>query len=461
MITGYMQNLRCSEAFYLFGRMPEKDASSWNTMITGCIHNGDLRTARRIFNEMPKKNVISWTTMINGYAQDKQGEDALGIFLSMLRDSTEKPNEGTFVSVLGACSDLAGLVEGKQIHQVICKTIYQKSDFVKSALISMYSKCGEFLAARKVFDDGVRGQKDLVYWNSMIAACAHHGCGREAIELFEEMRNMGLKPNDVTYLGLLTACSHAGLLEEGFKYFDMLVSDRSTRLREDHYTCLIDLYSRAGRFKEALDFIEQLPVKLSVISWGAILAGCNVHGNANIVKLVADKILEAEPEDPRSYTMLSSMYAHSERWNEAAKLRTIMNSQGLKKQPGCSWIDVLNQVHVFVAGDDSHSQGALIYSLLGTLHRKMKAASQIFTDSNMMEEDLPMQARVAVSSICRSHKRGNASNLYALICGPTFDIGASLFHSPLYITVSMDFSEIEELKAMAANSLPALLSLFI
>lgn len=237
MITGYAQNRRLDEAFDLFERFPEKDVTSWNTMITGFIHNGDLRRAMKLFNEMPQKNVISWSTMISGYVQDDQSEEALKIFLKMQATESVKPNQGTFVSVLGACSSLAGLSEGKQIHQIISKTAYHDGALLVSALINMYSKCGELISAKKMFDYGFK--RDLVSWNGMIAAYAHHGCGRDAINLFKEMQTLGFKPNDVTYIALLAACSHAGLVEEGFYYFDKLVKDRSIQVREDHYSCFV------------------------------------------------------------------------------------------------------------------------------------------------------------------------------------------------------------------------------
>ncbi|KAL5973995.1 hypothetical protein ACLOJK_030655 [Asimina triloba] len=374
MIAGYAQNLRLDEAFYLFERMPERDLPSWNAMITGFIQNGDLRRARKLFNDMQERNVVTWTSLITGYVQDGQSEVALKVFSKMLGDRV-KPNQATFVSILGACSNLAGLGEGKQIHQIVNKTIFQFNVFVESALISMYAKCGEIGIAREMFDKS--DQKDLVSWNGMIAAYAHHGYGREAICLFNQMIENGFKPDDVTYVGLLSACSHSGLVDEGLMYFEELIRNPLIEVREDHYACLIDLCGRAGRLKEAAEFIDRLKINPSACVWGALLGGCNVHGNVGIGKHAAKKLLEVEPKNAGTYSLLFNIYASSGRWKEAAKVRSKMKDEGLKKQPGCSWIEIGNRVHVFVVGDKSHGQAKEIYRVLQDLHVKTKKAGYV------------------------------------------------------------------------------------
>lgn len=387
MITGYAQNKRLDEALELFEKMPERDMPSWNTMITGFIQNGDLNRAEKLFNEMPHKNAITWTAMMTGYVQHGRSEEALKTFNIMQANDVIKPNTGTFVTVLGACSDLAGLSEGQQIHQLICKTVYQESTYVVSALINMYSKCGELRIAWKMFDDGLSSQRDLISWNGMIAAYAHHGCGKEAINLFNEMQESGFHANDVTYVGLLSACSHAGLVEKGLKFFDELVKNKSIQVREDHYTCLIDLCGRAGRLKEAFKIIEGLGEKASMSVWGALLAGCNVHGDADIGKVAAKKIIKIEPDNAGTYSLLSNMYASVGKWKEAAYVRMKMKDKGLKKQPGCSWIEVSNKVHVFVVGDKSHTQSEEIDYLLLDLHAKMKKTGDMPDDDLLVHVD--------------------------------------------------------------------------
>ncbi|WOK96316.1 pentatricopeptide repeat-containing protein [Canna indica] len=372
MVSGYAQNLRIEDAFYLFLKMPERDIVSWNTMITGFIQNKDLMRARNLFNKMKYRNVVTWTTMITGYVEDEQNEVALMMLVEMLMDGV-KPNQATFVNVLVAASNLAALLEGKQIHQIVSKTIFHFDPFVNSALMSMYSKCGEIGIARKLFD--LFDQKDLVCWNGMIAAYAHHGNGQEALSLFKEMRQSGYKPNDVTYVGLLSACSHSGLFDEGLHLFKSMMKDPSIKVREEHYACLVDICGRAGRLEEAASLVKGLQIgPLSTPVWGALLGGCNVHGDVKLGNLAAKKLIEAEPNNAGSYMLLSNIYASAGRWKEAANIRLRMKGKGLKKQPGCSWIEVGNRVHVFVVRDRSHSESDKIYRLLHDLHNKLKRA---------------------------------------------------------------------------------------
>ncbi|EOA29057.1 hypothetical protein CARUB_v10025312mg [Capsella rubella] len=372
MITGYAHNNRIDEADQLFQVMPERDFASWNTMITGFIRNKNINRASVLFDRMPEKNVISWTTMITGYVENKENEDALKFFSKMLRDGYVKPNVGTYVSILSACSDSAGLVEGQQIHQLISKSVHQKNEVVISALINMYSKSGELIAARKMFDNGLVCQRDLISWNSMIAVYAHHGHGKEAIEMYDQMLKHGFKPSEVTYLNLLFACSHAGLVEKGMEFFAELVRDESIPLREEHYTCLVDLCGRAGRLKDVLNFINCDEARLSRSSYGALLSACNVYSDVSIAKEVVKKVLETGSDDAGTYVLMSNIYAASGKMKEAAEMRMKMKERGLKKQPGCSWIDFGNQRHLFVVGDKSHPQFEALDAIVSDLRNKMR-----------------------------------------------------------------------------------------
>ncbi|KAK8968557.1 Pentatricopeptide repeat-containing protein [Platanthera guangdongensis] len=369
MISGYTLNQRIEEALPLFKAMPERNTASWNTMITGFIQNKELKTALKLFDEMPVRNVVTWTTLMTGYVREGQHELALQSFSDMLADRV-RPNDGTFVTILAAISSLAALTEGLQVHQIIRKTRFQFSPHVESCLMSMYSKCGDITTARKLFD--ATTLKDLVNWNGMVTSYAHHGCGQDAILLFDKMRRRGIKPNDVTYIALLSACSHSGLVEEGLKIFESLTKDGSTDLRVDHYSCLVDLFSRAGLLDLIKELISGLNIeKFSTFSWGALLDGCYYHKNANLGKLAAMELLKTDYFNSR-YMLVSNIYTSNDKWKEAAKNRSMIAERELKKQPGCSWIEIGNQVHVFLAQDRLHANFDSIDCMLRELHHEMK-----------------------------------------------------------------------------------------
>ncbi|KAG6519896.1 hypothetical protein ZIOFF_016925 [Zingiber officinale] len=375
------QSGRLDEAYRLFDQMPERDVISWTSMIAALSHNliecrremwflecHDIR-APGLFEEMKEKNVVTWTAMITGCIEDQQNEMALKMSLEMLMAGV-KPNQATFANVLAAASNLAAFAEGQQIHQIVSKTISQFDPSVNSALMIVYSKCGEIAIARKLFE--LPGQKDLVCWNGMIAAYAHHGNGQEALNLFKNMHLHGFKPNDVTYVGLLSACSHSSLFDEGLNLFKCVMNDPSIQVREDHYASLVDLCGRAGRLKEASSFIKGPNISPSSPPvWGALLGGCNVHGDIKIGNLATKMLMEAEPNNTGSYMLLSNIYASKGRWN-AIKIRLRMKDKGLRKQPGCSWIEVRNRVHVCMVRDKSHSESEKINALLHDLHNKMQ-----------------------------------------------------------------------------------------
>ncbi|KAL9336179.1 hypothetical protein Peur_070667 [Populus x canadensis] len=368
------------EARRRFDEMPKRDVISWTTMVMGLARSGRVDEARKVFDRMPERNVVSWNAMVTGYAKNMRLDEAFGLFEKMPERNLSSWN--TMIT-----GDLAGLGEGQQVHLLISKSVYQDRTFVASALLNMYSKCGELSIARKIFDDVVIGQRDLVLWNGMIAAYAHHGCGMEAIELFEDMQGLGFKPNDVSYVELLNACSHAGLVDKGLNYFDELRRDNSIQLREDHHACLVDLCGRAGRLREAYDFIKQLGTKASSSIWGGLLAGCNAHGDLEIGQLTAKELEKEDPENAGTYLLLSNIYASGRKWREASRVRLKMKEKGLKKQPGCSWIEVGNRVHVFLARDKSHYQSNLIYSLVHDIHAEMKKAEHVPNNDFVDEED--------------------------------------------------------------------------
>ncbi|KAI6673704.1 hypothetical protein NL676_001610 [Syzygium grande] len=355
IITALAQRGRIEEAKALFNQMPRRDVISWTAMVAGLSKSGMIDEARELFDRMPERNVVSWNAMITGYAQNKRSREALNLFERM--PERDVPSWNTMITGL--------------IHN------------------------GDIEKARDLFNE--MPQRNVVSWTTMItgswgrkassSAYAHHGCGREAIILFNQMIELGFKPDDSSFVGLLSACSHAGLVEEGLEYFSRLVQDKSVQLKEDHFACLIDLCGRAGRLEEAFYWIEQVVDKPSACLWGALLAGCNYHGNAEIGKVAAEKLFELEPENAGTYLLLSNIYASTGKWRDAARVRLEMKEEGLKKQPGCSWIEVGNMFHVFVVADKSHCQKELIYFLLLDLHLKMKMKRSVQKDVDSADED--------------------------------------------------------------------------
>uniref|UniRef100_UPI0040747504 Synthetic PPR-DYW protein n=1 Tax=synthetic construct TaxID=32630 RepID=UPI0040747504 len=413
MISGYAQNGQSEEALELFREMQQEGIKpsefTFCSVLSACaslgslemgkqIHGyviksgfesivfvgnalidmyakcGSIEDARKVFDEMPERTVVSWTAMISGYAQNGQSEEALELFREMQREGV-KPDEVTLPSVLSACANLGALEQGKQIHAYVIKSGFESDVFVGSALIDMYAKCGSIEDARKVFDK--MPERDVVSWNAMIAAYAQHGHGKEALQLFQQMQQEGVKPSEVTFTSILSACSHAGLVDEGHHYFESMSPDYGITPRVEHYGCMVDLLGRAGRLDEAEDLIKSMPFQPNVVVWGTLLGACRVHGDVERGERAAERILELDPESAAPYVLLSNIYAAAGRWDEAAKVRKLMKERGVKKEPGCSWIEVNNKVHEFVAGDKSHPQTKEIYAELERLSKQMKEAGYV------------------------------------------------------------------------------------
>jgi len=369
MIAAYAQDGNIEEASRLFDKMPERDVASWNAMISCYVCRGKLDDARRMFDRMPNRNRVSWTSIIAGYAQDGNGEEALKVFGKM-KWAGVKPDQITFASVLDACACIAALEQGKQVHKCIIKMGFESDLYVGNTLVTMYAKCGILENARHLFDN--MSEQNVVSWNSMIACYAQHGHGQEAIGLFEQMQGVGTKPDGITFVSLLSACSRAGLVEEGWHYFDSMDKDYHIVAGAEHYACMVDLLGRSGMLDEAKDFIDRMPIQPSAAVWGSLMGACRIHVNLELGKYAAERLLQLEPTMAAPYVLLSNIYAVAGRWDNVAKIRTMMKDRGVKKKPGLSWIEVKNRVHTFVAEDRSHPQTKEIYAMLGRLSKKME-----------------------------------------------------------------------------------------
>lgn len=364
MIKGYAQCGNMNEAFSLFKQMVQKDIVTWNTMIAGYAQVGEMDSAVKMFKKMGERNIVSWNSLISGFTQNGLFVDALKSFVLMVRDG-KKPDQSTFASGLSSCANLAALQVGKQFHQIVTKSGYAKDLFVSNALISMYAKCGEISSAENFFC-GI-GNVDVISWNSMIAGYALNGCGKEAVKLFKDMELKGVAPDQVTFVGVLSACSHAGFIDQGLDLFECMTEKCLIEPLAEHYACMVDLLGRAGRLEEAFKLVRGIKIKANAGVWGALLGACRIHKNVELAKLAAMKLFELEPDKTSNYVLLSNIHADSGRWNAVQRVRVSMNESRAEKQPGCSWIEDKNQVLSFLSDDGMQLQNAEIYYALKTL----------------------------------------------------------------------------------------------
>lgn len=366
MINGYVHTLDMEEAASLFHEMPDPDTRSWNSMISGYAQNGELEIARDFFERMPQKSLVSWNSMIAGYEQNGDYESAMVLFIQ-LQSVGEKPDRHTYSSVLGACAGLTALNQGMQIHQRVTKTVIADVP-IKNALITMYARCGNIMDARSIFDN-MKILKDVVSWNAMIGGYAQHGFAGEALELFGDMKAVKVCPTYITFISVLNACAHAGLVAEGRRHFDSMVHEFGIAPRVEHFASLVDVIGRHGQVKDAMELISAMPVKPDRAVWGALLGACRVHNDMDLARVAAEALMLIEPESSAPYVLLYNMYADAGRWDEATELRMVMDKNNIRKQPGYSWIELHSRVHVFVAGDRSHPHAADILALVESFNR--------------------------------------------------------------------------------------------
>lgn len=279
---------------------------------------------------------ISWNAVIAGYSNLGEGEEAL-IWFSNMRQAGFILDVFTYVSVLKAVGIITALKGGKQIHNLVLKAGYASNICVQNGLVSMYAKCGDLTDAHEVFLS--MDERDLVSWNSLLTGYAYHGYGKEAVKLFEEMRKSGVKPNLTTFLSVLSACSHFGLLDKGLEYFELMKNDHSLPPpNTEHYACVVDLYGRAGCLQEAEAFINNMPIKPGPTVFKALLSAAQVHGNKEIAVQSARRLVELCPNDPATYIVLANVLATEGNWNDAANVRKLMCDRGVRKKPGSSWV---------------------------------------------------------------------------------------------------------------------------
>ncbi|WMV44850.1 hypothetical protein MTR67_038235 [Solanum verrucosum] len=348
-----------------------------SSLITFYSNFGGIVDAYQVFDEMSVRNVVSWSAMLNGFAKENELGMCLKLYKGMMGLGL-KVNEFVFTSLLSVCMGSGCFGHGRSIHCQIIVMGFESYVHVANAILSMYSKCGEVKDAMCIFDN--TKSKDLVSWNSMICGYGQQGHAIQAIELFEEMKKQEVRPDSITFLGVLSSCRHAGFVKEGMSYFNSMV-DYGVKPEVDHYSCIVDLLGRARLLEEAREFIKKMPIRPNGVIWGSLLMSCRLQGNFRLGIEAAENRLALEPWSTSTHLQLINLYARLGYWDQAARMQKLMKDNGLKRDPGYSWIEISNQVFRFTAEDISMGHIKSIASLVDVLVDHMRSFSVEETDS--------------------------------------------------------------------------------
>lgn len=373
LLHGFSKSGKIEAARDVFDKMPTKNLVSWNAMINGYMRSGDFESACKLFNSMPERNLITWNSVIAGYEINGRFEEALSMFLIMLEEEEDfKPNNATFTSLISAVAASAILSTGKLVHSYMVKNGIGSDGVIGTLMIEMYSKCGSIESALSAFRSIHR--KKLGHWNSVIVGLGMHGMADEALELFKQMQESGIKPNTVTFVGLLNACSHVGYVKEAQLYFDLMVKEYGVERKIEHYGCLVDVLCRTGNLQEAKTFIEKMPIGPNKVIWMSLLRGARNYLDIEIGEYAAHRLIELAPE---CHVPLSNMYAAAGKWEKVSEVRETMKKKGIKKEAGWSLIERKGVIRRFIVGDRSHPETEEIYAKLKEMREKLKEAGHI------------------------------------------------------------------------------------
>ncbi|XP_027354333.1 pentatricopeptide repeat-containing protein At3g57430, chloroplastic [Abrus precatorius] len=384
---------------YIVKRGLEKDKYVQNALMDMYSRMGRIEISKRIFGGMDRRDIVSWNTMITGCVVCGRHDDALNLLHDMQKGQGKdrsntfgdyeddeciplKPNSVTLMTVLPGCAALAALGKGKEIHAYAVKKMLATDVAVGSALVDMYAKCGCLNIARIVFDQ--MPVRNVITWNVIIMAYGMHGKGEEALELFKRMtaeedgNREVIRPNEVTYIAIFAACSHSGMVDEGLDLFHTMKDNHGIEPTPDLYACLVDLLGRSGQIEEAYKLINTMPSNMNKAdAWSSLLGACRIHQNLEIGEIAAMHLFVLEPNVASHYVLLSNMYSSAGLWDQAMDVRKKMKEMGVRKEPGCSWIEHRDEVHKFLAGDDSHPQSKELHEYLETLSQRMRKEGYI------------------------------------------------------------------------------------
>ncbi|CAA7403253.1 unnamed protein product [Spirodela intermedia] len=381
LINMYASCGAVNRARFLFDGMTLKDLVSWNSMVDGYVKCGDLPSARSLFDHMPERNVISWNIMISGCLKGRTPERGLELFSEMVKAGL-RGTTTTMVSVITACARLGRLKEGRSIHGFCIRNFVELNLILETALVDMYSKCLKLGSARSVFD-GIQS-KNLISWNAMILGHCIHGRPEDGLSLFEDMvtrEDAGISPDEVTFVGILCACSRAGMLTEGKRYFDKMVETYSITPSFAHYWCMANLYAGLGLVEEAEELLRTMPEETECLVWGSMLWLCRFHQDIGPGEEIARRLIELEPFNSSRYALLWNVYVAAGRWEDAGKVMEMMKHRGLTAIPGRSLSDLNEIVHNFKVGDGSRAEMEGIRLLMGELAARFRLQTEGMADS--------------------------------------------------------------------------------
>lgn len=360
-----------------------------NALVDMYAKKGNIESALEVFKHMPDKDVISWTSLVTGYALNGTHEKALKLFCEM-RDAGIYPDQFVIASILSVCAELTVLEFGQQIHANFIKSGLQASLSVDNSFVTMYAKCGCLEEANRLFES--MQVQNVITWTALIVGYAQNGRGKESLKFYDQMLATGTKPDFITFIGLLFACSHAGLLEKGQYYFESMDRVYGIKPGPEHYACMIDLFGRSGKLNEAEALLNRMAVEPDGTVWKALLAACRVHGKIELGERAAENLFVLEPMNAVPYVQLANMYSAAGRWEDAARIRRLMKSKGILKEPGCSWIEMNGQVHTFMSEDRSHSWTTEIYSKIDEIMMFIKEAGYM-PDMNFALHDMDKEGK--------------------------------------------------------------------
>lgn len=343
-------------------------------LITFYAHCKDIDSCCKVFKEKIHISVVVWTSLLTGYGLNCKHEEALEVFGGMFRFGV-LPNQSSFTSALNSCCEVEASDRGKEINGAAVKLGLETDVFVGNSLIVLYTKCGNIYDGLSIFKE--IAEKNIVSWNSIIVGCAQHGYGMWALILFNQMIRHGVPPDDITFTGLLSACSRSGMLDKGRCIFDFVSQHGPVKVKLEHYACMVDILGRGGKLNEAEELVRSMPMEPNTSIWLALLSACKVHSNLKLAERVAEAIFNIDPDCSPAYTLISNLYAFAGRWSDVSRIRGVMKSRRIMKEPGRSWITLKGHRHEFLSGDRSHPMTTEIYRKLEWIGEKMKGLGYV------------------------------------------------------------------------------------